>query len=97
MQARAQVISERIESYIGKRGKVEQTIVACLDLDRTHPFLNTFDYILRDDELKQYAGNLVGKTVQLGITTFQPAFGGRLRAAGKIMSVGPVAERELAK
>ena len=98
MQARVQIISERPESYMGKRGKVEQTVLACLDLDGAYPFLNTFDYVLRDDELKQYAGKLVGKAILLAIVTLQPAFGGRLRATGKILSVGPIAEqRELAK
>jgi hypothetical protein len=94
MQARVQVISERNESYTGKRGKVEQTIVACLDLDRTHPFINTFDYVLNEDELKQHGSKLVGKTVSLGIITFEPAFGGRLRAKGQIVNVGPD-QREL--
>ena len=98
MQSRVQIISQRIESYTGKRGKVEETVVACLDLDGTHPFLNTFDYVLREDELKQYAGRLVGKAITLAIVTFQPAFGGRLRAGGKILSVGPIAEqRDLPK
>jgi hypothetical protein len=92
------VISERTQSYVGKRGKVEETILACLDLDGTHPFLNTFDYVLREEELGEYAGKLVGKAVHLGINAFQPAFGGRLRAAGKIISVGPVAgQRDLLK
>jgi hypothetical protein len=89
MQARAQIISERQELYTGKRGRVEQTVLACLDVDRTHPFLNTFDYVLTEDELKKHAGKLVGKTVQLGINAFVPAFGGRLRARGEIIGVGP--------
>ena len=96
MQTRAQVISERSDSYIGKRGKVEQTILACLDLDRTHPFINTFDYVFNEDEAKQHGGKLVGRAVQLGIISFEPAFGGRLRAKGHIISVGPVPDqREL--
>ena len=35
MQAKAQIISERNESYTGKRGKVDQTILSCLDVDGT--------------------------------------------------------------
>ncbi|HEY1770540.1 MAG TPA: hypothetical protein VGG02_09835 [Chthoniobacterales bacterium] len=87
MQAKAQIISERHESYTGKRGKVEQTILSCLDLDGTHPFLNTFDFVFNEDEAKTYGGKLVGKTVQLGVTSFEPAFGGRLRAKGQILGV----------
>ena len=96
MQARAQIISERNESYTGKRGKVEQMIVACLDLDRTHPFINTFDYVFNEDEAKEHGGKLVGRAIQLGIISFEPAFGGRLRAKGRIISVGPAQDqREL--
>ena len=87
MQIKAQIINERNESYTGKRGKVEQTILSCLDLDGTHPFINTFDFVFNENEAKQHGGKLVGKTVQLGIISFEPAFGGRLRAKGQIVSV----------
>ena len=87
MQAKAQIISERNESYTGKRGRVEQTILSCLDVDGTHPFINTFDFVFNEDEAKQHGGKLVGKTIQLGIISFEPAFGGRLRAKGQIVSV----------
>jgi hypothetical protein len=83
MQANAQIINERLESYMGKRGKVEQHIVSCLDLDAANPFINTFDYLLRDEEAEKHSGKIQGKKVQLGITAFEPAFGGRLRAKGK--------------
>jgi len=88
MQAKAQIISERNESYTGKRGRVEQTILSCLDVDGSHPFINTFDFVFNEDEAKQHSGKLVGKTVQLGIISFEPAFGGRLRAKGQIVNVG---------
>jgi hypothetical protein len=88
MQARVQIISERRESFTGKRGKVEQTILSCLDVDGSHPFINTFDLVLNEEEAKQHGGKLVGKMVQLGIIGFEPAFGGRLRAKGQIVSVG---------
>ena len=87
MQAKAQIISERSESYTGKRGRVDQTILSCLDVDGTHPFINTFDFVFNQDEAKQHGGKLVGKTVQLGIISFEPAFGGRLRAKGEIIGV----------
>jgi hypothetical protein len=88
MQVKAQVVNEREESFVGKRGKVEQHILSCLDLDTNHPFLNTFDYLMSDEETKQHFGKLRGKTVNLGIINFEPAFGGRTRGRGKLVSVG---------
>lgn len=49
MKAKAHIVSERRDSYTGKRGKVEQVIVSCLDLDPSHAFLNTFDYVLGEE------------------------------------------------
>jgi len=46
-----QVISERTNSYEGKKGKVTEQILACLDLTPQHPFINTFDYALSQDEV----------------------------------------------
>ncbi len=88
MQVKVQVVSEREESFAGKRGKVEQHILSCLDLDPNQPFLNTFDYLMSDEETKQHFGKLRGKTVNLGVINFEPAFGGRMRGRGKLVSVG---------
>ena len=87
MKANAQVINERAESYVGKRGKVDQTILSLLDLDTVHPFLNTFDYVMSEEEAKKHSGKIQGKRVELGVTNFEPAFGGRLRARGHIVTV----------
>jgi hypothetical protein len=87
MEAKAQIISERLESYTGKRGRVEERIISCLDLDSATPFINTFDYVLRDDEAEKHSGKIQGKIAKLGISAFEPVFGGRLRAKGKILSV----------
>ena len=87
MKAKVQVINERTESFTGKRGKVEQTILACLDLDSTHAFINTFDYVLEEAEKTAHAGKIVGKIIELAIRNMAPAFGGRLRASGSILSV----------
>jgi hypothetical protein len=87
MKANAQVISERVDAFTGKRGKVEQTVLSCLDLDPAHPFLNTFDVVLDEDGKAKYSGKIVGKKIELGVRNFEPAFGGRLRARAEILSV----------
>lgn len=87
MKAKTQIVSERRDSYTGKKGKVEQVILSCLDIDPSHAFLNTFDYILGEEEVKKYAGKIQGKQVELGIRNFEPSFGNRLRARGEILAV----------
>ncbi len=87
MKAKAQVISERADSYVGKRGKVSQKILSLLDLDNENPFINTFDYVLSEDESEKLSGALQGKHIELAITNFEPAFGGRLRARGRVLQV----------
>jgi hypothetical protein len=86
MKGTFQIINERMESFTGKRGKVEQRVLSLLDVDAT-PFLNTVDYVLGAEELK-YSGKCQGKKIELAITNVQPAFGGRLRMQGHILSVG---------
>ena len=85
MKAKVQIVSERKDSYVGKKGKVDQVIVSCLDLDGSHAFLNTFDYILGEEEVKKHAGKIQGKQIELGIRNFEPSFGNRLRARGEIL------------
>jgi len=85
MQTTILIVSEREDSYTGKKGKVEQTIVACLDRCKVCPMVNTFDYVLTEEERAQHKGKLSGQTVLLNINNIEPAFGGRLRARGVLV------------
>jgi len=85
MKLHVQVISERDSSYQGKRGRVEQVLVACLDLCPVSPMLNTFDYVLTDDERERLRGTLQGKKLELAVEEAKPDFGGRLRFRGRIL------------
>lgn len=87
MRANAQVINERVDSYTGKRGKVTQRVLSLLDVDPDYAFLNTFDYTLNEEEAGKHSGKLAGKRIELAVTNFEPAFGGRLRARGSIVKV----------
>lgn len=87
MKANVQVINERAESFTGKRGKVNQKVLSLLDLDPEVAFLNTFDYVLNEDEAEKYSGKLAGKRLELGIQNFAAAFGGRYKAQGRILKV----------
>lgn len=81
------VTSERPEEFTGKRGLVRQIVLSLLDNDETHSLVNTFDYVLSEEDVKLHAGKLKGKIVSIGITNFENAFGGRLRARGKLLEV----------
>ena len=86
MKALFQVINERTDSFVGKRGKVENQVVSLLDQDE-HAMINTLDYHLNEDEKFKLSGKLVGKRVQLAITDARTDFGGRLRLQGRILEV----------
>lgn len=86
MKALFQVINERTDSFVGKRGKVENQVVSLLDQDE-HAMINTLDYHLNEDEKSKLSGKLVGKRVQLAITDARTDFGGRLRLQGRILEV----------
>jgi len=86
MTGRFQVIGERVESFTGKRGKVEQHIVSLLDQDK-NAMLNTVDYVLSEEEKSKHSGKCVGKIVELAITAATVLFGGRLRLSGRILAV----------
>jgi len=87
MQFKGLILAEREESYIGKKGKVTMRILSLLDQDKTTPALNTLDYVVTEEETKVYNGELdSGKVIEIGVQNFRPAFGGRLRLEGKILT-----------
>jgi hypothetical protein len=79
------VMEETSETYKGKNGEVTQSVVSLQDMDVHARLKNTFDYNLREEE-KALAGKLRDKRITVDITEFQPAFGGRLRARGRIVN-----------
>jgi len=86
MQVEITVLDETTEEYDGKKGRVKEQRIVCLDMDPKCRFKNTFDYTLMDDEKDKYTGKLVGKKVTLGVSEFM-AFGARFRARGKVLAV----------
>ena len=87
MIVEAEVLSERANEYTGKKGKVEQTILSCIDRSPDHAFVNTFDYLLTPEEREKYRGKLGGKRVTLGLINARPEFGGRLRFDGSLVKI----------
>lgn len=87
MKATVQIINERAESFTGKRGRVDQKVLSLLDLEPEVAFLNTFDYVLSQEEAEKHSGKLAGKRVELGIQGFAATFGGRFKAQGRILKV----------
>ena len=86
MTGKFQVISERLNSFESKkRGRIEQKILALLDLDDKCPLINTVDYVLSEDEEKEYAGKSRGKTVHIGIAETKVDFSGRTILNGRII------------
>jgi len=86
MKADCTVIAENLNTYEGKKGKVNQQRLTLLDNDPDARFLNTFDYDMSDEEKAKYTGKITGRTIRLGVQDMQP-FGGRLKARGRILEV----------
>lgn len=86
MTAKCLCIEQRADSYTGKRGVVHQQVATFLDISGQHRLINTFDYVLSAADLEHLKGaSLRDQQVELGITAFEPTFGGRLRARGSIL------------
>jgi hypothetical protein len=87
MKAITEILDQVVESFTGKRGKIEQNILVLVDREPTGRLRNTFDYVMSEDEIKKHTGKLTGKKCELAVTDIQPAFGGRLRMRGQILSL----------
>lgn len=87
MQVKAQIVSVRLNSFTGKRGKVEQVEASCLEVDCPTPFLNTFDFILPEVTKVEEAQKFMGKVVTLGLINCRASFGGRFRFEGTLLNV----------
>ena len=88
MKLTVNVISDRPDEYVGKRGLVKSQIITCQDVDPSgFRLLMPFDYTLSEDEKTKWAGKLQDKQIVVGVRELTP-FGGRLRARGAIIT-GP--------
>jgi hypothetical protein len=75
-----QVVSDRADEYLGKKGLVKQQIITCQDMDKSgYRLLQNFDYSLSDPEKEKYAGKLLDKIIQIGVRELTP-FGGSIIA-----------------
>jgi hypothetical protein len=90
MQVKAQVIDEQREVFEWKRGKGVHHTLVCIDCDTDTPLMRTFEYLMTQEEAAEYSGRLRDKIVMLGISDWQPTFGGRFRAKGKLTVLSPL-------
>jgi hypothetical protein len=88
MNCKVLVMSERSDSYAGKKGIVNQQLINCMDRSDSpaERLVQPIEYALSDEEKVKYAGKLDDKTIVLGLREMTP-FGGRLRARGRIIEV----------
>ena len=87
MKSTTEILDQVVESFTGKRGKVEQNILVLVDREPAGRLRNTFDYVMTEDEIKKHTGKLTGKKCEVAINDIQPAFGGRLRMRGQILAL----------
>lgn len=87
MTVRVLVTDDRPDSYVGKRGAVNQQIINCMDFSKDGDRLvQPIEYAMSEDEKLKHAGKLRDKFITLSIRELLP-FGGRLRCRGRILEV----------
>ena len=88
MRITALVMSDRPDSYTGKKGLVNQQIITVMDQSPSpiQRLTQPVEYAMSDEEKPAHAGKLQDKVIELDIREITP-FGGKLRARGAIVSV----------
>jgi len=72
MTFNALVIAYEDSSYDGKRGRVEQETMTCLDADPTVKMKDTVDCVFRAGTIPQ-ASTMVGKTLAFLVESIRPS------------------------
>jgi len=83
MRIKALVVGCRTDSWEGKKGKINQDLLTIMDLDKEHRLDQMVDFVLPNDGSKVPVMDAV---VELAVTHIEPAFGGRLRLRGVLMT-----------
>lgn len=89
MKVKVLVIQERPEEYRSRKGvDVKLTVLTVVDMEEesSDRLLNTFDYVLSEEEANYAGGKLVEKQIVVAVRTLEVKFGGRLRARGRIIT-----------
>jgi len=76
-------MDEQPDGYDGKKGRVEQWKVLCLDWSEGHRCKTMLEFNLPDDQ-KALRGQLKDGFADLTITELTPGFGGTMRCRGAI-------------
>ena len=83
------VQSERPNSYLNKKGDpVNQQILSLLDMSKPacDRLINTFDYVLSEDEKIQFSGKVEEKFLRVAFRN-EEEFNGRVRKTGKVYGI----------
>lgn len=101
MKISCSVVQVRNETWFkGKRDERDVPVLVCLDTDPVEPYPNTFDYHLKEEEVKQLplvdspdrpghqvpnVRALLGSQIELSVRDFRPQKGGRFSFVGKMV------------
>jgi len=87
MKIRVQTIAENVQ----RKGNDEYVSIVCIEVG-VSPLQQMLEFALRDDDLK-HKGQLVGKELELQITSIRDVFCGRPQTAGRILDVATGAKK----
>ena len=87
MTIKGQVMSDRSDEYMGKKGVVKQQVITVMDVSDTGERLaQPIEYAMSEEEKSVHAGKLQDKVINLGIRELM-AFGNKMRARGRIVGL----------
>lgn len=83
MTIKVLVMDEQPDSYDGKKGRVDQWKLLCLDWSEGHRCKTLLEFTLPKEQ-EQYKGAFKDRVVDLTVTEITNGFGGAMRVRGSV-------------
>lgn len=80
-------LDEKVDSFVGKRGAVVQTLLVLFDVAGERHLGNTVDYVLNEVEDKVHKGKVQDRVVTVNVGEVFVGLNGRLKFRGRILEV----------
>jgi len=87
MQAKLTILEEIVDSYDGKKGRVDTPTLRGIEIGLETNFARVVDFMCTPEDAKLHFGKTKGKVVEVAISDTKGEWGGRQRFVGKIVGV----------
>ena len=99
MKIEAMVVGERVNSFTGKKGVINERLLMLQDQDERRTFLNTVDLVLSEEDSKKYPKEVIRhQRVVVHFDNMRVDFGGRFKiVSGELVPLNPAMTKPAAK